>query len=304
MPRPPARATGRPRRPAAAAAAAALLLAALPGCPPIRDRVARDDVSSLQTNVQQLESVNRARQAGLIEQLRELREEQARLDKLLQDNQFQTRDLAKRVGQLAESTREELAQRDRLAEERERAAGARMDGIGKRIDALEKGVQESLRTLNDNLVAMSTFEKQQEARIAKAQEQVQGQLKVIVEEVGQANAGLERSIAGLRDELDAARQEAAATRGALGQLQQAMQQIADQLAETRGEVRELGRAQEALRRSAAAAPAEGVHVVRAGETLSSIATRYGVTVDAILQANRISDPDSINAGQKLAIPKP
>lgn len=44
------------------------------------------------------------------------------------------------------------------------------------------------------------------------------------------------------------------------------------------------------------------HTVAAGDTLSSIAVQYGVTVEAIMQANQISNPNLINAGQQLVIP--
>ena len=44
-----------------------------------------------------------------------------------------------------------------------------------------------------------------------------------------------------------------------------------------------------------------VHTVRRGETLSSIAQKYGVTVSALRQANNISG-DRIDVGQKLKIP--
>ncbi len=45
-----------------------------------------------------------------------------------------------------------------------------------------------------------------------------------------------------------------------------------------------------------------VHTVQAGETLSSIATQYGVTSQAIMAANGIANPNLIYAGQKLTIP--
>jgi N-acetylmuramoyl-L-alanine amidase len=45
-----------------------------------------------------------------------------------------------------------------------------------------------------------------------------------------------------------------------------------------------------------------VHVVRAGETLSAIATRYGTSVVALARVNRISDPNLIVAGTKLKVP--
>lgn len=44
------------------------------------------------------------------------------------------------------------------------------------------------------------------------------------------------------------------------------------------------------------------YTVQAGDTLSSIAARYGVTVNAICQANGIEDPNLISVGQVLSIP--
>ena len=45
-----------------------------------------------------------------------------------------------------------------------------------------------------------------------------------------------------------------------------------------------------------------IHVVGWGETLFSIARRYGTSVDAICAANGIADPTRIYAGQRLTIP--
>ena len=45
-----------------------------------------------------------------------------------------------------------------------------------------------------------------------------------------------------------------------------------------------------------------VHVVRRGETLSSIAARYGTTTQAIVRANGLRNPNYIYAGQRLVIP--
>jgi LysM repeat protein len=46
-----------------------------------------------------------------------------------------------------------------------------------------------------------------------------------------------------------------------------------------------------------------VHVVEGGDTLSRIAQRYGVTVDAIMQANGIPDRSRVlRIGERLAIP--
>jgi LysM repeat protein len=44
------------------------------------------------------------------------------------------------------------------------------------------------------------------------------------------------------------------------------------------------------------------HTVQPGETLSSIALRYGTTWQAVAQANSLSNPNQIYVGQKLKIP--
>jgi len=45
-----------------------------------------------------------------------------------------------------------------------------------------------------------------------------------------------------------------------------------------------------------------VYVVQIGDTVFRIAQRYGTTVDAIVQANSIQDPDRIVVGDTLVIP--
>ncbi len=49
-------------------------------------------------------------------------------------------------------------------------------------------------------------------------------------------------------------------------------------------------------------PAPLVYVVKEGDTLSSIAQAYGVTVQEIVKANGLANPDVLNIGQELVIP--
>lgn len=49
-------------------------------------------------------------------------------------------------------------------------------------------------------------------------------------------------------------------------------------------------------------PTPTVHVVQAGETLSQIAKRYGVSVDALVTTNGLGSADMIRVGMKLIIP--
>lgn len=45
------------------------------------------------------------------------------------------------------------------------------------------------------------------------------------------------------------------------------------------------------------------HEVAPGETLSAIAARYGVTVEALQEANDLDSPDRLQLGQVLDIPE-
>ena len=52
-------------------------------------------------------------------------------------------------------------------------------------------------------------------------------------------------------------------------------------------------------------PAGGTtYAVRSGDTLYTIAQRYGVTVQAIVDANKLSNPNRLDVGQQLIIPAP
>ncbi len=49
-------------------------------------------------------------------------------------------------------------------------------------------------------------------------------------------------------------------------------------------------------------PQTTVHIVQRGETMFSIAQRYGLTVDAVTHTNNVPDPRQIYVGQRLLIP--
>jgi spore coat assembly protein SafA len=46
-----------------------------------------------------------------------------------------------------------------------------------------------------------------------------------------------------------------------------------------------------------------IYIVQKGDTLWKIAKRYNVTLDAIIKANNIANPDLIYPGQRLIIPR-
>ena len=62
-------------------------------------------------------------------------------------------------------------------------------------------------------------------------------------------------------------------------------------------------AQAATAPAAAVAGEDNIYVVQAGDSLLGIATRVGVSMQAIMDANDLSNPDFIFSGQRLVIPR-
>lgn len=46
------------------------------------------------------------------------------------------------------------------------------------------------------------------------------------------------------------------------------------------------------------------HIVETGDTLYDLATKYDTTIEAIVEANELPDPNNLKLGQKLIIPLP
>jgi LysM repeat protein len=46
------------------------------------------------------------------------------------------------------------------------------------------------------------------------------------------------------------------------------------------------------------------YVIAAGDTMSGIAKKFGVTMQALLSANNLTDPNLVRVGQKIKVPIP
>lgn len=69
------------------------------------------------------------------------------------------------------------------------------------------------------------------------------------------------------------------------------------------ENKELRREIESVRKSESPQIDAGYYVVSQGDNLSKIAQMYGISIKTLMEANSITDPNSIHTGQKLNIPK-
>ncbi|MBU4212660.1 MAG: LysM peptidoglycan-binding domain-containing protein [Kiritimatiellae bacterium] len=88
------------------------------------------------------------------------------------------------------------------------------------------------------------------------------------------------------------------------------QAIVDQLSGKMADIMGNGTTAKSSRKSKTTSAAAGAnttgyeHVVKEGDTLSAIATAYKVKTSAIVEANKLKNPDTLRTGQKLFIPQP
>jgi len=272
------------------AALAAAILAA--PCDPVfalKDKDARAQIQVLESRINQVESSLQVRQMGLGEQIQSIREEIARIDSMIAENHRNTQLLANQLEVAKIEMQEALVQLNS-------DYGKRFKVVDENVTRLLKGIeslQQNVRTLSDNIQAMSEFEKKQEERINQLHAQLLQQIDVVVDEVSRENLRLQGEITGMGRDI-------AAFQGLINKVDGKVRSLD-------GQLREVARRQESLARAAAAAPpsastGEG-YVVRGGDTLSKIASQFGVTVEALMSHNNLTD-DLIREGQTLAIPAP
>lgn len=66
---------------------------------------------------------------------------------------------------------------------------------------------------------------------------------------------------------------------------------------------ELRRQIESLKKTSSYVSEEGYYIVSEGDTLSKISQMFGISLKSLMEANGITDPNSIRKGQKLIIPQ-
>jgi LysM repeat protein len=145
-------------------------------------------------------------------------------------------------------------------------------------------------------------------------------------EVDKAIADLSRRI-DLLAEADSSRSSqirnlATQVQGALDQVRTSMDSSNRQIMDNREKLIELADAVEKLATTRTPAPApsssspsasasgsgsggdteEGIHVIRAGDTFARLAQQYGVSLDAIINANPTVNPNRLQIGQRIVIP--
>ena len=253
----------------------------------LKDKDAREQILALESRLNQVESSLQVRQMGLGEQIQSIREEIARIDSLIGENHRNTQLLANQLEVAKIEMQEALVQLNS-------DYGKRFKVVDENVTRLLKGIeslQQNVRTLSDNIQAMSEFEKKQEERINQLHAQLLQQINVVVDEVSRENLRLQGEITGMGRDI-------AAFQGLINKVDGKVRSLD-------GQLREVARRQESLARTAspsAASSGEG-YVVRGGDTLSKIAAQFGITVEALMSHNNLTD-DLIREGQTLAIPAP
>jgi LysM repeat protein len=276
----------------AAGLAGSLLFLSVTPAAAFKDPQARQELEALRVRLNQIDSGLQVRQMGLGEQMQVIREELARLESMIDENHRDNGILNQQLEVDRIENQERFVQYNH-------ATDKRFTVLDENIKRLLQGIenlQSNIRTLSDSLRTMSDFEKKQEARISQVQGGLQEQFNVIVEEVGRENVRLQKELAGISSDV-------ARFQGFINTVDGEVRRLAGRIAGVSRQVQDLSRRQASPDRAAASPSAGGgEHTVQQGETLSTIARDYGITVEDIMEANHISNANLIRVGQALIIP--
>jgi LysM repeat protein len=282
----------RVRTRVAAVLAASLFFLSVMPVSAFKDPQAREELEILRGQLNQIDSALQVRQMGLGEQMQALREEIARLESMINEIHRDNGILNQQLEVDRIENQERFVQYNRTTDQR-------FAVVDENIKRLLKGIEDlqtNIRTLSDSLRTMSDFEKKQEARISQVQGGLQEQFNVIVEEVGSENVRLQKELAGIDSDV-------ARFQGFINTVDGEVRRLAGRIENVSRQVQDLSRRQaSAAAAPGSASPSAGEHTVQQGETLSTIARDYGITVEDIMAANQITNANLIQVGQALIIP--
>jgi LysM repeat protein len=253
-----------------------------------KDSDARGEIDKLRIRLDEMGSSLQVRQMGLGEQIQSLREDLARVESKVDENRRDARIVGQQLDVAKIETRENLVQLNHDYQKRFETVDSNITRLARGIEDLQKNIG----ILSANIRTMSEFEEKQEKRITQMHGQLQQlleqKLNAIVEEVGRENLRLQNEMAAMNRDIV--------------QFQNLINKVNGEVRGLAGQVGDLARRQESMAGARSAAGSSGEHIVQKGETLSLIAQRYGVTVEAVKASNGLSNANLIQVGQALVIP--
>lgn len=235
---------------------------------------AQTDLASVRGNLEGLESTVEKSQAGLSEDILEIKRSLVALK--ARDDEFRQFfvQLQQRMNIAKIESDENLRHLTELNREYQKSADSSLRSLGDRIASLSGrlgGLETGLADLRQRLDEANALDNDQNRRLGE----VSNRLSVFLEEANAESARLKR---GLVD------------------LTQSFNLLADKLNALNKEV--------AILRETMKAGTARSHVIAEGETLTSIATRYGIPVEEIVRLNNLPNPDSIKVGQRIILGPP
>lgn len=156
------------------------------------------------------------------------------------------------------------------------------------------GVKEDIRSLNGRIEELE----QKIDRLTQTQSQQNKELNTTLQEWRrQTKKDVEKKTANINEEIQSLEKRQKQDKK---ELQNKLNVV---LEEVTTENNQLRRQIEALRKSTAYTGTEGDYIVAQGDTLSGIAQSFGVSMRSMMEANNITDPNTIRIGQSLIIPE-
>jgi LysM repeat protein len=262
------------RRDAATFLVVVCLLAAAGGCATKNDVVTtRTDLTAVRGNLEGFRTTVGRTQAGLSEDLLKIKGDISRIESRNDHFRNELAEVKRTVSvveqQMREGLRENLRYTVDLLGEQQKGIDAALAKQAAASAARFKEVEAALAGADQRIAELSAMDLDQNRRLADTATS----LNAFVAEASSEHQRLSASI---------------------GSLVESFNQMAEKMNALN---KELVLLREGMKRSQTRS-----HTVAAGESLGTISTRYGVSVEELIKLNNLTDPDAIKVGQRIVLP--
>ncbi len=266
------------------------VLACLSACATRKEVVsAKHDLDNVRGSIEGLETSIDRRVAALSEEVQDLERSITSLKSRDEEFRQNYAQMAQRMNVGKIETDENLRHLNALYREYQKSLETNLQEISDKITARLNALDTTLADIRRRLDGNNAVDGEQNKRLGE----VTNRLNVFLEEASAENDRFKKSLLGLSqnynqlvDKVNAMNKDLVTANEKLAR-------------ENAGLARELAGLKESVKSSS-----DRFHVIAEGETLSSIAGRYGLSVDDLVRINDLPNPNSIKVGQKILLSPP
>jgi chromosome segregation ATPase len=267
-----------------------IVIACLSACATRKEVVStRNDLNNVRGSIEGLETSIDRRGAALSEEVQDLERSITSLKSRDEEFRQSYAQMAQRMNVGKIETDENLRHLNALYREYQKSLETNLQEISDKINARLSDLESGLADIRRRLDSHNAVDGEQNRRLGE----VTNRLNVFLEEASAESDRFKKGLLTLSQNYNQLVDKVNALNKDLVTANDKLSRESASLA------REMDGIKESLKTSAAR-----FHIIAEGETLSSVANRYGLSIDELVRINDLANPNSIKVGQKILLSAP